>query len=233
LRFIWHPQELRTQWAALWPWASTLESVGAAAAQHRRFRWRGGVGAALLIPAALLSLFSPPLIPPDSWWHLWLRGLAWATFLAGAFFRFWATLWLGGRKEKELVYQGPYSLVRHPLYLGSLLIGAGAGLFLESLAFELLLVVVALVYVTGTIRVEEDVLRSRFGEAYDQYAARVPRFWPFTSRLDSAKHISVDVNALRLECARASRWVWIPAIGATFTFLRDQPWWPHVFRLIR
>ena len=119
------------------------------AAHHRRFRWRGAIGTLLLVPAALLSLFSPPLFAAGSWWHFGIRVLAWATFLAGASLRFWATLYLGGRKENELVIEGPYSVVRHPLYVGSLLIGASAGLFLESLTFELVLLVVAAIYATG------------------------------------------------------------------------------------
>ncbi len=36
-------------------------------------------------------------------------------FLAGAAFRFWATLYLGGRKDAVVVDTGPYSLCRHPL----------------------------------------------------------------------------------------------------------------------
>lgn len=201
-----------------------------AAAHHRRFRWRGWVGAALLIPAALISLFSVPHIPPHSWWHLSVLCGAWAAFLTGAFLRFWATLCLGGRKEEELVMDGPYSVVRHPLYLASLLIGVGAGLFLESPVFELFLAVVALVYVSRTIPVEEEVLRSRFGAVYDQDASRVPRFRPVWQLFHSPARLWVDVRSLRGECARASRWGWIPVIGATVTFLRDQPWWPHIFR---
>jgi protein-S-isoprenylcysteine O-methyltransferase Ste14 len=204
-----------------------------AAAHHRRFRWRGGIAAGLLFPAALVSLFSPPLIRLDSWWHVCVLCAAWITFLTGAVLRFWATLWVGGRKEETLVEDGPYSLLRHPLYVGSLLIGVASGLFLESLDFEILLLFVALVYAAATIPVEEQVMRSRFGAAYEEYASRVPRFWPHLRRARSAPQIWVDVNSLKQECARASRWAWIPLIGAAFTFFRAQPWWPHLFRFFR
>ena len=107
-----------------------------------------------------------------------VRILAWATFLVGGGFRFWATLYLGGRKERELVTDGPYSIVRHPLYVGSLLIGVSAGLFLESVMFELALAAVAAMYATATVPVEEAVLASRHPDEYKAYSERVPRFWP-------------------------------------------------------
>jgi len=203
-----------------------------AAAHHRRFRWRGGIGTALLVPATLITLFSHPLIPPGSWWHIGVRSTAWAVFLAGACLRFWGTLYLGGHKEDELVVDGPYSIVRHPLYLGSLLIGLAAGLFLESLMFELSVLAVAIAYASATVPVEEAVLRARHGEVFETYAARVRRFWPTGGGFHTPARIEVDVHSLRLECSRASRWGWIPLIGAGVTFLRDQPWWPHLFRAI-
>jgi protein-S-isoprenylcysteine O-methyltransferase Ste14 len=203
-----------------------------AAAHHRRFRWRGGIGTAVLVPAALISLFSHPLLPAGSWGHIGVRTAAWAAFLAGACLRFWATLYLGGHKEDELVVDGPYSIVRHPLYLGSLLIGLAAGLFLESIIFELSVVVVAIAYASATVPVEEGVLRARHGAAFDMYAARVGRFWPVWSGFHTPARILVDVHSLRLECSRASRWGWIPLIGTAVTILRDQPWWPHLFRAI-
>jgi len=158
--------------------------------------------------------------------------VAWAVFLAGACLRFWATIYLGGHKEDTLVVDGPYSIVRHPLYLGSLLIGLAAGLFLESPLFEVAVLVVAMAYASATAPVEEDVLRSRHGEVFDKYAARVRRFWPTWSEFHTPPRIRVDVHSLRLECSRATRWGWIPLIGTGVTLLRAQPWWPHLFRSI-
>jgi len=210
------------------------EAVAAtpAAAHHRRFRWRGGIGTAILVPAALISLFARPLLPPMSWSHIGVRSAAWILFLAGACMRFWGTLYLGGHKERTLVVDGPYSIVRHPLYVGSLLIGLAAGLFLESVMFELSVLVVAVAYASATVPVEEEVLRARHAEAFDTYAAGVRRFWPTWNGFQTPARIQVDVHALRLECSRASRWAWIPLIGTAVTFLRAQPWWPHLFRAI-
>ena len=189
------------------------------------------MGVVFLVPAAALSLFSAPLVAEGSWLHVVVEALAWVTFLAGATFRFWATLYVGGRKEAELVTDGPYSICRHPLYVGSLLLGVSAGLFLESPLFLIALLVVGIIYVRATVPVEEAVLLSKHGNRYELYARRVPRYRPAGWTIRSPAAITVDVHRLWLECARASRWVWLPLLGAVFTHLRTLAWWPRIFRL--
>jgi len=209
--------------------ALTVAGEPRSARHYRRFRWRGAVGAVLLGPAALVSTFSTPLVSNSSWWGLAARTAAWTTFLAGAGLRFWATLYLGGRKEDALVSDGPYSVLRHPLYLGSLLIGLSAGLFLQSPLFELALAVVFVIYTGSTIPIEESVLRSRYETEFEEYIQRVPRLWPAWRQFHTPPQLMVDVQALRNEAARATRWVWIPIAAQMLTFLRAEPWWPHIF----
>ena len=74
-----------------------------------------------------------------------------------------------------LVERGPFRLVRHPQYLGYMcfamtlmLAGQHRWVLLAGLA------AIALFYAHA--RVEERELRRRFGEAYERYAALVPRF---------------------------------------------------------
>ena len=198
---------------------------------RRRFRWRGAMGVVVLAPPAAISLFSRPLIAPASWLLVVVESAAWVAFLAGAAFRFWATLYVGGRKERELVTDGPYSLCRHPLYLGSLLIGVSAGLFLESPLFLAALLVVGNFYLQGTVRVEEAALRARHTDRFDAYVSRVPRLLPRTVTVRTPSEITVDVHRLWLECARASRWIWVPVLGITLSHLRTLVWWPHLFRI--
>jgi hypothetical protein len=76
-----------------------------------------------------------------------------------------------------LVTQGIYAAIRHPRYVQFILALAGYALvanFLASYAAVLLWVAVmpAIVYL------EERELRARFGQAYEEYARRVPRFIP-------------------------------------------------------
>ena len=92
---------------------------------------------------------------------------------------------LGARliEGHQLVTQGPYGLVRHPIYVGLLGMLLATGLVLGR--FVLVVPAVAL-YVSGTIlrtRVEERLLADAFGITYEQYAARVPALFPRLRRL--------------------------------------------------
>ena len=113
---------------------------------RRRFRWRGTVAALILLPSVILTVFSTPLVAESSWLAHGIDVLAWVTFVAGAALRFWATLYIGGRKETVLVTDGPYSVCRNPLYLGSFLLAVAAALFLNSLVCLVAVSIVALIY---------------------------------------------------------------------------------------
>jgi len=81
-------------------------------------------------------------------------------------------------KGHELIVEGPYRIVRHPIYTGML------GLLIASgLAISRWWAIVAglAVFVAGTIvrtRIEERLLRGQFGKQYDEYAKRVPALLP-------------------------------------------------------
>ena len=203
--------------------ASAVQSFG-----RRRFRWRGAVGGLVLVPVLIVAMLSAPLLPAASWTHLAAQTAAWFTFVAGATLRFWATLYVGGRKERELVTDGPYSLCRHPLYLGSLLLGISGALFVESVMLLVALAAVALIYLRTTIPIEEAVLRTRHGERHDSYVRQTPLLWPRTVAVRSPATITVDVHRLWLEGLRATRWMWLPMLGVVLTYLRTFGWWPHM-----
>ena len=81
-------------------------------------------------------------------------------------------------KDRTLATTGPYAALRHPLYLGSFLVGVGLAVAGGRWAlFFLLLPVLALVY-SRTIAAEEEELTRLFGEEYRAYRARVSAFVP-------------------------------------------------------
>ena len=86
----------------------------------------------------------------------------------------------------ELITQGPYAVVRNPIYLGmfGLMIATG-------LAFTTwwALGAATIVFLVGNrirIRSEEKLLREAFGVQFDDYAHRVPAFFP---RVGSRFHL--------------------------------------------
>lgn len=87
---------------------------------------------------------------------------------------------------KTLIKDGLYALMRHPMYFGTLLIGAGIVLVLfQWWVFLLFLIVFLLIYIPQINR-EETTLHRRFGEEYKNYCKRTPLYFPNISVLFKA-----------------------------------------------
>jgi protein-S-isoprenylcysteine O-methyltransferase Ste14 len=117
--------------------------------------------------------------------------------VAGVMMRFWAILYIGGRKNETVVRTGPYSICRHPLYLGSFVAILGFGLLTLTLTLTLLISTVGFAILWVTARREERFLRARFGPLYEAYAARVPRLWPKPSLFTSPPEVTFATSDLR------------------------------------
>ena len=102
------------------------------------------------------------------------------------------------RKHEQLAMSGPYAHTRNPLYFGSVLIAAGflvAGRFWIGAGWISAAVVAAyLGYFYSTVmKREEKELRSQYGSAFEDYAARVPLFFPkLTGRSSASGAFSWD-----------------------------------------
>jgi protein-S-isoprenylcysteine O-methyltransferase Ste14 len=88
----------------------------------------------------------------------------------------WRILYEAQRRG-ALATTGPYAHVRHPQYLGFILIMVGFLLQWPTLLTLAMFPVLALMYVRLALREEREVA-AVFGEEYARYAQRVPRFLP-------------------------------------------------------
>lgn len=79
------------------------------------------------------------------------------------------------KKNTELTMSGPYACSRNPLYVGSIVIGAGFAVAALSWWIVVGLAVLFLAIYIPVIRSEEAFLRSQFPN-FDDYCRRVPRF---------------------------------------------------------
>ena len=92
--------------------------------------------------------------------------------------RLWALMYISGNKSQEIITDGPYSMVRHPLYFFSFIGGVGIGLVSENLLILALIVVFYVTYYPFTIFAEEKKLENKFGQVYLEYKRKTPRFLP-------------------------------------------------------
>ncbi|MEJ2868395.1 isoprenylcysteine carboxylmethyltransferase family protein [Actinomycetospora sp. OC33-EN08] len=115
----------------------------------------------------------------------WCGPLGVAVQVAGVVLRVWAMRTLSGHyahavrvvEDQPVIHSGPYRHVRHPGYLGVVLLWAGAALAARNvLAPALTLAAVGTAY---RLRMEaEDALLRRELPGYDAYAASTPRLIP-------------------------------------------------------
>ncbi len=81
------------------------------------------------------------------------------------------------RSDTELVTDGAFRVVRHPLYLSVLLLWAGGTLALSSWVMAACTAALVPLFVARS-RLEERMLLRHFGDAYAAYTSRVPMLLP-------------------------------------------------------
>lgn len=194
-------------------------------------RSRAWISILLMLPFAVAAILSHPLFEGSSGASIAYQAAGWTLFLLGAFWRWWATLYIGGQKGEVLVCEGPYSLCRNPLYLGTFLIVMAIALLIQSALFAVGVSLATLFYLFITVRDEERRLEARFGKAFLAYRSQVPMFLPQFKRYHSGDRIEVQVIGLRAEFFRSLRWCWVPFLCNLLFQLRLNAWWPHYFRL--
>lgn len=123
---------------------------------RRIARWRVPLG--FLFAALALWLAQPTA------WSLQAGAVIAA---AGEAIRIWAAGHL--EKGREVTASGPYAFTRHPLYLGSSVIGIGLSVAGASVALALLVGFYLAVTLTAAIRTEEAHLTDKFGDRYPAY----------------------------------------------------------------
>ena len=105
---------------------------------------------------------------------LWLaQPTPWSLIVGGAVAALGEAIriWAAGHLEKgrEVTASGPYAFTRHPLYLGSTIIGIGLAIAGASLALAALVGAYLAVTLTAAIRTEEAHLTDKFGPQYPAY----------------------------------------------------------------
>ena len=158
----------------------------------------------LFLPAILFAIVSQHIYIEYGFWDTTWQVVSFLILMSAALGRVWTSAYISGRKSHELVVDGPYSLTRNPLYFFSLLAYLGAGLAFEKLTVALAFVVVFWLSHWPTILAEESKLRKKFGDLYDDYAKKVPRFWPRIGRMklpDSVTFSPISFNRAVLHCS--------------------------------
>jgi protein-S-isoprenylcysteine O-methyltransferase Ste14 len=114
-----------------------------------------------------------------------------ALIAAGQAVRFWAAGHLD--KNIRLARGGPYRIVRHPLYMGSFLMGLGLAVAVEDpVVWAAVYLLLFLGFFVPAIHVEELRLQSIFGAEYQDLMVDVPGLVPRLWRRPSSPATAAD-----------------------------------------
>lgn len=130
------------------------------------------------VVAVLLLLVTRPEVGRGVWYSQITIWLGYTMVIIGAFGRVYCSAFIGGRKNDVVVREGPFSVVRNPLYVFSFIATVGIALESKMLSLVVLLAGAYILYYPKVVEKEEAFLKHKFGEAYDAYTREVPRWWP-------------------------------------------------------
>lgn len=142
----------------------------------------GTVGLLLAIAAPILNQYSI-----GHWQNTSAAWFGLMLMVAGLSLRYWAAKTLGEfytrtlqtSARQTIVDTGPYKIVRHPGYLGTLLLNVGAGLALMNLIVFSIGLTIGTLSRFYRIQAEERMLAAAFSEQFEQYASKTWRLIPY------------------------------------------------------
>ena len=145
--------------------------------------------------------------------------------------RILCTLYIGGRKDRELCQSGIYALCRNPLYFFSFLGLTGICLAAGNLTLTLVAGFAFLILYRTVIREEERKLQRLFPEEFEIYQRSVPRFWPRRWPAADLQVIRIQTRVF-IRSLRDVLWFLVAVVGVeaigilrTHGLIHDYPGW--------
>ncbi len=152
----------------------------------------------MFIPVLIcFLLFTTYSWPRNSFFDIAIGVIGFILIVICAFGRLWAALYIYGKKNIQLITEGPYSMVRNPLYFFSFLGALGIGLLSKNIIVFALILLFFLAYYPFVVLAEEDALKNIHKEKYLLYMKSTPRFFPKFSLIKEPKQLLVNTIKLR------------------------------------
>jgi protein-S-isoprenylcysteine O-methyltransferase Ste14 len=142
-----------------------------------------GITSIMVLIAPVLNHLQIGHIHPD----LLIGVLGLIIMIGGLGLRYWAAKTLGEfytrtlliKAQHRLVEQGPYRMIRHPGYLGVILLFIGAGIATNDWIPMVVIPIVLFAAYIYRIWAEEKMLQTALGEPYTNYMRRSWRLIPY------------------------------------------------------
>jgi len=179
-----------------------------------------------LIP---MGLFIGPPWSEESAIDFIMDWLGYTFLVAGLGLRMWSMFYLGSRKSRELVTEGPFSICRNPLYVGTFMILTGLSLCFENLVMLIFATSVAIPVHVAVVWREERHLKQLFRDEYEAYSRATPRFLFRLGSYHSSEQVSVSTKVTRRVVIDVLGVAMVPALADLVDTLHVQGILPVVW----
>ena len=156
----------------------------------------------IIFPVLLVLIISP--ISDKSFYDPYIEYLGFFFLMVASIGRIWTSLFICGRKDTELVKDGPFSICRNPLYLFSFIGGVGLMLAGQNIILAGLMIPLFWGYYHFVIKGEEKRLQELFGDDYIEYSRRTPRVIPRFSLYRSPSEVTINIRTMERSIMDAS-----------------------------
>ena len=147
----------------------------------------------------------------------------------GEALRLWANSYVGHRKVNQtrqgqakigqLITAGPYAFVRHPLYLGTFLLGAGFCIIVGNAWLALLALLFFLLVYQRKMREEDAIILAEWGETFARYKQAVCAWMPTGRRYADRQGTGSWQGILASKELTTLAWV---IVGVILLYFREE-----------
>lgn len=148
------------------------------------------------LPVILLAIFVRPDWKHEEEASFIIEFVGYLFLLFGLCIRVWSILYIGGKKSKKLTMDGPYSICRHPLYIGTFSIVIGAGLCFENIPMLLATILIMVPIHLVVAKMEDEHLAELFPEEYPEYKKLVPAYLPRFANYNTPETIEIPIRSI-------------------------------------
>ena len=162
----------------------TAQSIDKTESDHKSTKFIGLSFLIILIISIILNLLKIGRFDNN---RIAIAGLV--IMVVGLLIRIWSMFTLSKyytrtlitTKKQEIVRKGPYKIIRHPGYLGTILIWCACGLAMQNKIIFIIATILILIAYLYRIENEEKMLTKQFGEKYSDYKKHswklIPLIW--------------------------------------------------------
>lgn len=186
---------------------------------------------ALSVAFVLLALAIEPAFESGTAIALLIHTVGSLLLFFGVLGRLWCTLYIGGRKNLDVIDTGPYSICRHPLYFFSSVSTLGFGLLLGSIVVALVIFSIVSLVLMKTASDEECFLQGALGASYMNYSRTVPRFFPKARLFTTGAIVNTNVSVLKTNFMDGLVFLSLLPLATMLSIIRDSLGW-EVYRFL-